>query len=427
MAISTLTTSWLGYDAGTGNLWFWDGVNFRPLVEAAGYATIGDLTSLQGLLQTEIDSKLDSSSYTASDVLTKIKTVDGSGSGLDADHLDGQDGGYYTNIVARLGYTPFNAAGGTIGGNTAITGTLSVSTTFTLNNLQLSVSAGSFFVAGTGKVWTSDNDGSGSGLDADTLDGQDSGYFTNITARLGYTPLNAAGGTVGGNLTVSGTLTHTGGGRLKSQQAFIANGTWTKPTGVRWVFVYCIGGGGGGGGAQGGLSNGACGAGGGAGGVSTKWFDVSAISSVSVTVGSGGTAGSNSGGAGGTGGTSSFGAHCSADGGTGGQAKAQATSDRSSLAAMAETLRRGISISRAARARQASGSTIRTASPDAAPQQRSSAAVATVMRVTAPARPALRAATAVVEESSPTTRRDKPAVLAPPVWSGSGNTNRNLS
>jgi len=37
-----------------------------------------------------IATKLDSSSYTAADVLTKIKTVDGSGSGLDADTLDGQ-------------------------------------------------------------------------------------------------------------------------------------------------------------------------------------------------------------------------------------------------------------------------------------------------------------------------------------------------
>jgi hypothetical protein len=40
-------------------------------------------------LQTALDAKLASSSYTASDVLTKIKTVDGSGSGLDADNLDG--------------------------------------------------------------------------------------------------------------------------------------------------------------------------------------------------------------------------------------------------------------------------------------------------------------------------------------------------
>jgi hypothetical protein len=49
------------------------------------------------LTNTEVDAnftnlnadKLESSSYTASDVLTKIKTVDGTGSGLDADLLDG--------------------------------------------------------------------------------------------------------------------------------------------------------------------------------------------------------------------------------------------------------------------------------------------------------------------------------------------------
>ena len=37
------------------------------------------------------DDKLESSQYTASDVLDKIKTVDGTGSGLDADLLDGND------------------------------------------------------------------------------------------------------------------------------------------------------------------------------------------------------------------------------------------------------------------------------------------------------------------------------------------------
>jgi len=42
-------------------------------------------------LQTALDSKLNSTSYTAADVLTKIKTVDGAGSGLDADLLDGYD------------------------------------------------------------------------------------------------------------------------------------------------------------------------------------------------------------------------------------------------------------------------------------------------------------------------------------------------
>jgi hypothetical protein len=40
-------------------------------------------------LNTEVGTKLTATNYSASDVLTKIKTVDGTGSGLDADLLDG--------------------------------------------------------------------------------------------------------------------------------------------------------------------------------------------------------------------------------------------------------------------------------------------------------------------------------------------------
>lgn len=40
-------------------------------------------------LNAELATKLNSSAYTANDVLTKLKTVDGTGSGLDADFLDG--------------------------------------------------------------------------------------------------------------------------------------------------------------------------------------------------------------------------------------------------------------------------------------------------------------------------------------------------
>lgn len=47
-------------------------------------------------LQTTLDAKLASSSYTAADVLTKIKTVDGAGSGLDADLLDGLSSASFT-------------------------------------------------------------------------------------------------------------------------------------------------------------------------------------------------------------------------------------------------------------------------------------------------------------------------------------------
>jgi len=55
-------------------------------------------------INTEIVNKLDSSSYTAADVLTKIKTVDGTGSGLDADLLDGLNavsGATGASIVSR--------------------------------------------------------------------------------------------------------------------------------------------------------------------------------------------------------------------------------------------------------------------------------------------------------------------------------------
>ena len=51
-------------------------------------------------LQNNIDTKLASSSYTAADVLAKIKTVDGAGSGLDADLLDGQSSAYYATAAS---------------------------------------------------------------------------------------------------------------------------------------------------------------------------------------------------------------------------------------------------------------------------------------------------------------------------------------
>lgn len=46
-------------------------------------------------LNSAINAKLNASIYTATDILTKLKTVDGSTSGLDADLLDGQEGSYY--------------------------------------------------------------------------------------------------------------------------------------------------------------------------------------------------------------------------------------------------------------------------------------------------------------------------------------------
>ena len=67
----------------------------------------GNFTSLND----EIATKLDATAYTAADVLTKLKTVDGAGSGLDADTLDGQTffaitpGAFEVTSVARSSNT----------------------------------------------------------------------------------------------------------------------------------------------------------------------------------------------------------------------------------------------------------------------------------------------------------------------------------
>lgn len=60
-------------------------------------AAIGDDANFATTISNQIGNKLDSSAYTAADVLAKIKTVDGAGSGLDADLLDGQSSAYYRN------------------------------------------------------------------------------------------------------------------------------------------------------------------------------------------------------------------------------------------------------------------------------------------------------------------------------------------
>lgn len=217
--------------------------------------------------------KLDASSYTASDVLTKLLTVDGTGSGLDADLLDGQSGVHYltwSNFTGtpttRAGYgitdaQPLDAgltsiAGLTGSGVVTATGT----DTFAMRNIGITnstdipdrsaadgryarVDASNIFPArqtiaagnyvdntelfhlqpadyGAGKsrlffsqnsgtwrigtwdgttaglgtinftttnniqhngftIWTAGNDGTGSGLDSDLLDGQQGSYYQN--------------------------------------------------------------------------------------------------------------------------------------------------------------------------------------------------------------------------------------------------------
>jgi hypothetical protein len=85
---------------------------------------------------------------TAGELLTLLKTVDGTSSGLDSDKLDGQEGSFYQNA-------------GNLNAGTIPSGRLS---------------AGDLLA----KIVTVD--GSGSGLDADTLDGQEAASFVRTNA-----------------------------------------------------------------------------------------------------------------------------------------------------------------------------------------------------------------------------------------------------
>ena len=206
----------------------------------ASYTTAEE-TKLSGI---EANATAD---QTASEILTSIKTVDGSGSGLDADTLDGQQGTYYTQTVTDTALTSSDDL------NSLTDGYYSWITSQPSNSpgdpymilLQVTdggqpqqlawggSSNGKIYMRrrdnGTWntwtKVWTDANDGSGSGLDADLLDGihaasllrsdaTDSATgiitFSNSTASTNDTTgavIVTGGVGIGGALNVGGTIT----------------------------------------------------------------------------------------------------------------------------------------------------------------------------------------------------------------------------
>lgn len=88
---------------------------------AITFAPAGNIaaTNVQAAIEELDTEKLASSSYTAADVLAKLLTVDGSGSGLDADLLDGQSGAFY---LARANHTGTQAWGTITGTPTTLAG-----------------------------------------------------------------------------------------------------------------------------------------------------------------------------------------------------------------------------------------------------------------------------------------------------------------
>jgi hypothetical protein len=87
-------------------------------------------------LNTEVGTKLTATDYNAADILTKIKTVDGAGSGLDADLLDG-----YSTATANTANTVVLRDGS--GNFTA--GTITAATTFSgpLTSSNVTITGGS--------------------------------------------------------------------------------------------------------------------------------------------------------------------------------------------------------------------------------------------------------------------------------------------
>lgn len=103
-----LSTTFIHNGGDTGTMADWtEALSPPPIDDAAdiNFTPAGNIaaTDVQAAI-VELDTeKLASSSYTAADVLTKLLTVDGSGSGLDADLLDGQSGAYYLDRANHTG------------------------------------------------------------------------------------------------------------------------------------------------------------------------------------------------------------------------------------------------------------------------------------------------------------------------------------
>jgi hypothetical protein len=102
----------------------WTNLTNKPNLVNTFNGRVGDVS----LNATDISTALtyvplNAATYTASDVLTKLITVDGSGSQLDADYLDGYDGSYYRNVNNVNSGTLSVTYGGT-GNNALNTGKL---------------------------------------------------------------------------------------------------------------------------------------------------------------------------------------------------------------------------------------------------------------------------------------------------------------
>jgi hypothetical protein len=183
-------------------------------------ASVGDVEDLSAAQVRTIINVEDGATadQTASEILTAIKTVDGTGSGLDADLLDGQEGSYHldranhtgTQTLASISDSGALAALGTVGTSeiddeavtlpkmahiatasimgrvTASTGDVEVLTAAQVRTL-INVEDGATGDQTASELLTAIKtvDGAASGLDADLLDGQEGSYHLDRANHTG--------------------------------------------------------------------------------------------------------------------------------------------------------------------------------------------------------------------------------------------------
>ena len=211
---------------GTVNLFYDNSKKFET--DTAGVTITGNIAvtgTVDGRDIATDGTKLDgiesgaTADQTASEILTAIKTVDGAGSGLDADLLDGISSASFlrsdTSDSITSGSLTLDAGNITVNNGTNLQILLNASdgaieitraagsayidfknTTAEDNDVRLQESGGSLNLNGS-RILTTADEGSGNGLDADTLDGKqanDSSILNPTGSIIMYGAAAAPGG-----------------------------------------------------------------------------------------------------------------------------------------------------------------------------------------------------------------------------------------
>jgi hypothetical protein len=128
-------------EAGSNNLQLMTALRTKQAIDVAINALVGaapaQLDTLNELaeaitsngdtsaaLTALIAAKLDAANYTAADIMAKLKTVDGNGSGLDADLLDGLSSSSFARSTRTISAGAGLTGGGTLASNRTISASI---------------------------------------------------------------------------------------------------------------------------------------------------------------------------------------------------------------------------------------------------------------------------------------------------------------